>query len=380
MVERVAWFCRSGACRDGLGHRQSVRDIPVPDIVSVPAAVDARPRCDGVAVRGAEAASCGDSARTAPGIAGRLRARLHDADAAGGRREARVAGVERPPLQRRRMEGVARACVRGCVVSAQRALSAGAGRRVADRSEDARAHSFHGPAMDGRRRAEQLPRTQSRCTEIDPRDAGRKPAAGDDEPARRPAARQDFADRRIAVRGRQEPRVYRGRGRVRERPDPADPVHAEDGQGVRAAAADRAAVHQQVLHPRPATREFARRARAVERPSGVPRVVAQRGCVGRAQDVGRLHERRAARGDRRGAADQRPRADQHARLLRRRHDARDRARGARRPRRTSGCVDDIAHRDARFHRHGHPRRVRRRSARADARADHRRQERYATGG
>ena len=48
-------------------------------------------------------------------------------------------------------------------------------------------------------------------------------------------------------------------------------------QGARAAAGDRAALHQQVLHPRPAAGELVRRAtRVVAGPHGVPRVLAQR--------------------------------------------------------------------------------------------------------
>ena len=54
--------------------------------------------------------------------------------------------------------------------------------------------------------------------------------------------------------------VDAGRGGLRERADPADPVRADDRRGPRAAAGDRAAVHQQVLHPRPAAGELVRRA------------------------------------------------------------------------------------------------------------------------
>ena len=56
-----------------------------------------------------------------------------------------------------------------------------------------------------------------------------------------------------------------GRGGVRERADPADPVRAAHAEGARAAAGDRAAVHQQVLHPRPAARELVRALRGRRR-------------------------------------------------------------------------------------------------------------------
>ncbi len=45
--------------------------------------------------------------------------------------------------------------------------------------------------------------------------------------------------------------------------------------GARAAAGDGAALHQQVLHPRPAARELVRRLRGVAGSHGVPRLVAQ---------------------------------------------------------------------------------------------------------
>ena len=52
-------------------------------------------------------------------------------------------------------------------------------------------------------------------------------------------------------------------------------VQAADGQGVRAAAADRAAVHQQVLHPRPAARELADPLRGRAGPPRLRRQLAQ---------------------------------------------------------------------------------------------------------
>ena len=97
-------------------------------------------------------------------------------------------------------------------------------------------------------------------------------------------------------------------------------VQAAHGQGARAAAAVRAAVHQQVLHPRPAARELADPLRGR---AGPPRL------------RGQLAQRRTSRWPsstwddyiEHGAIkaidvvqrDHRQRADQHARLLRRRH-------------------------------------------------------------
>ena len=64
-------------------------------------------------------------------------------------------------------------------------------------------------------------------------------------------------DRRERVRGRPQRRHHRRRGGVRERAVPADRIQAAHRQGLRAAVAAGAAVHQQVLHPRPAARELA---------------------------------------------------------------------------------------------------------------------------
>ena len=97
------------------------------------------------------------------------------------------------------------------------------------------------------------------------RDARREPDARPRQPARRRAQAPHQPDRRSRVRGRPQPRGHAGRRGVRERADPADPVPADHRAGRGAAAGDGAAVHQQVLHPRPAARELVRRARGGER-------------------------------------------------------------------------------------------------------------------
>ena len=65
-------------------------------------------------------------------------------------------------------------------------------------------------------------------------------------------------DRRERVRGRQELGGHARGGGVRERADAADPVHADNRRSVRTAARHHPALHQQVLHPRSAAREFFR--------------------------------------------------------------------------------------------------------------------------
>ena len=52
------------------------------------------------------------------------------------------------------------------------------------------------------------------------------------------------------VRGRPQPRADARQGGLPERSDAAHPVRADDREGAEAAAADRPAVDQQVLHPR----------------------------------------------------------------------------------------------------------------------------------
>ena len=93
-----------------------------------------------------------------------------------------------------------------------------------------------------------------------------------------------------------------------ERPPAAHPVRAHDGEGARAAAADRAAVDQQVLHPR---------SRAGEEPHQVPRrpglhrvhdLLGQPGRAPLAQVLRGLHAGGHPHRGRRGAARDRRRA------------------------------------------------------------------------
>jgi hypothetical protein len=62
---------------------------------------------------------------------------------------------------------------------------------------------------------------------------------------------QDPPVRRDQVRGRAQSRAHARQGDLRERTDPAHPVRARDRNGAQAPAADRAALDQQVLYPRP---------------------------------------------------------------------------------------------------------------------------------
>ena len=95
------------------------------------------------------------------------------------------------------------------------------------------------------------------------------------------------------VRGRPQSRRHRGQRRVRERDVPAHRVQAAHRRGARAAAADGAAVHQQVLHPRPAARQLVRAPCRQARPPHLRHELAQSRREPAHRDLGRL--RRAGR-------------------------------------------------------------------------------------
>ncbi len=90
--------------------------------------------------------------------------------------------------------------------------------------------------------------------------------------------------------------------RIPERGIPAHPVHADDREGARAAAAHGAALDQQVLHSRSDAGEELREVRRRPGLHSVSRVVGEPGPQPVAQDVRRLHDRRRADGDRRRAS------------------------------------------------------------------------------
>ena len=169
----------------------------------------------------------------------------------------RAADPHRPTLRQRRLE-------RQSVVGVPRPSSTCSTRarccawRRASKATPRPRRGCASPCSSGstpRRRA-----TTSRSTPKRRRRRSRPRAracARPDAPLERHPAGPPLADRRERLRGRPQRRHDRRRGGVRERALPAARVHAADGQGLRAADAVRAAVHQQVLHPRPAARELA---------------------------------------------------------------------------------------------------------------------------
>ena len=86
-----------------------------------------------------------------------------------------------------------------------------------------------------------------------------------------------------------------GQGDLPERTDAADPVHADHGDRAAHAAPDRAAMDQQVLHPRSQAGKILHQ--MVRRPGhhGVRDLLGQSGQGARQEDVRRLHEGGPAR-------------------------------------------------------------------------------------
>ena len=123
-------------------------------------------------------------------------------------------------------------------------------------------------------------------------------------------------------RGRRQHGDDAGQGDLPERADAADPVHADHGERAAHAAADRAALDQQVLHPRSQAGEILHQ--MVRRPGHhrVRDLLGQSGQGARQEDLRRLHEGRPARRDGRHREGDRRDEGAHRRLLRRRHPAR----------------------------------------------------------
>ena len=103
--------------------------------------------------------------------------------------------------------------------------------------------------------------TNPEALQLAMRERRRQPGRRHAPVPRRPRQGPHLDVGRPGLRGRPRPRDDARQRRVRERADAADPVRAEHAEGAQAPAGDRAAVHQQVLHPRPAARELVRRLR-----------------------------------------------------------------------------------------------------------------------
>ena len=171
-----------------------------------------------------------------------------------GDKQASRAVARRSPLRRQRLGQQPDRGVDRADLPAQRAHADEAGRGRRGRCQDQGAHPLRGAAVDRRRQPEQLPGAQPRGAAQGARDQGREHRPGPEAPVAGHPAGPCVADRRERVRGRPQRGHQRGCRGVRERTVPAARVQAADGQGARAADAVRAAVHQQVLHPRPAAR------------------------------------------------------------------------------------------------------------------------------
>ncbi len=177
------------------------------------------------------------------------------------RRAGRRAGAWRQTLQRSRLEGRGRVRLPEAILPAHGTLAAGHGegcrrRRRQDRPENRVLY----PPVRRCAVAVQLRPHQSAGREGHRREQGREPAQRPAQPADRPRARQgqarDPADRHERLQGRRECRHLARQGGLPEPVDAAHPVRAAHCRSPRDAAADRAAVDQQVLHPRPQAAEL----------------------------------------------------------------------------------------------------------------------------
>ena len=101
------------------------------------------------------------------------------------------------------------------------------------------------------------------------------------------------------VRGRTQSRDHARQGDVPERADPAHPIRADHGSGAEDAAADRAALDQQILRARPDAGKILHQMVRRPGPDGLRHFMGQSGRAARRQGLRRLHARGPARRARR---------------------------------------------------------------------------------
>ncbi len=196
------------------------------------------------------------------------------------RRAGRRAGQGRQALQRSGVEGRGRLRLPQAVLPAHRALAAGHGQggRGHRRQDGAEGRLLYAP-VHRRDVAVELRADQSAGRQGHRREQGREPGQGPAEPADRPRARQGPArhppDRHEGLQGRRERRHLARQGRLPEPGDSAHPVRAAHGRGPCHAAADRAALDQQVLHPRSQAAELVHQVGDRARLHGVRRLLGQ---------------------------------------------------------------------------------------------------------
>ena len=153
----------------------------------------------------------------------------------------------------------------------------------------------------------------------------------------RPLAFRQAARGRGDIRGRAQRRGHAGQGRLSQRSHGADPVRADDGQGVPGADPDHSGLDHEILHPRPRARELAGALARRARPHRVHRVVEEPRRARPRRESRRLPPPGRDGRARRGLGDRAGPEDPRLRLLPRRHDPGDRGgddgEGPRRPHR-----------------------------------------------
>ena len=189
---------------------------------------------------------------------------------------------------------------RDAALSADHAMGAGAG---AQRRRPRSAHPQEGrvlrPADHQRDRAVEFRPHQSgsaaRDAGLQRRQSGSRheDAGGGYRGRTRHAAHPPV--RSLQSRGRRQHGDDAGQGDLPERADAADPVHADDGERAAHAASDRAAVDQQVLHPRSQAGKILHQMVRRSGHHGVRDLLGQSGQGARQEDLRRLHEARPAR-------------------------------------------------------------------------------------
>ena len=169
------------------------------------------------------------------------------------------AGQGRQALRRRGLEARARSSTiikQSYLLTARWLQSHGAARSRARRQDRAQGRFLYAPVRRRawRRRISSLTNPEVLRATIE--SGGENLVNGLRAPARRSRARQgpadDQDDRHRRLQGRREHRRHARQGRLPERPDAAHPIRADDREGAAPAAADHAALDQQILHPRSA--------------------------------------------------------------------------------------------------------------------------------
>ena len=220
-----------------------------------------------------------------------------------------------------------------------------------------RAHAGEGRLLHQadrqRDRAVEFRLHQPRAAARDVRFEGGKPGARHAHAHRGHQSRarlsQDHAIGARRLRGRPQPRAHSRQGDLPERINPAPAIRGHHAGRAQDPAADRAALDQQVLHPRSDAGKILHQMVRRQRAHRVRGVLGQSGRQARQEKLRAIHARGRARRARRRRGSHRREADPHHRLLRRRHAVGDHARLSRDQTGQPRHLCHAVHRAGRFH-------------------------------